>query len=523
VRPVNDAPVMAALNDLVLNESEQLFVTVQASDADVGDQLAYSLDAAPAGASMNSGGRIEWTALDGPKDASFSVRVTDATGVSSIRSFNVYVANLPPQITATGPEVAHVGQIYTLALGYADLGTDAVSRWFVDWGDGTSVIVDGAQVNTTHVFTRAIEAIAVNVRGQDEDGMWSANSLRVRVLSDSTNSEFKTVQETTGPVAVWKDDADLREQPYGRHLYSFDAPDGFNVDYLSHFNAISSHPYSQALGFATIESGVSGTRYDGDQLAAIWDEESSPSTTAAGSTLQVRGVVITGGGLRIRFNQPIDVRALGVGDLDSRIVVTRDDVQIKGHVLVDPDGAGVTFVAETGLLPEGTYSIRLRSSAFKTSTGENLDGDYDGKPGVDYRGRFNIMAISADHFGLLETPNGYSTEAVGSFSWITERWGVQTDAWTETDALWSSLTGGIGGVAMLARQPRIFDTRLARRAMAAGARKLDNEHDEDAQKVRISSHAVKTTEKVLARHSPGWIPRWLGAKRTANQEWRVRL
>jgi hypothetical protein len=203
-------------------------------------------------------------------------------------------------------------------------------------------------------------------------------------------------------------------------------------------------------------------------------------------------------------------------ELNSRIVVLRDDYPVKGHIVIDPDGGGFTFAAETGLLPEGAYKIRLQSGGFSTPAGETLDGDFDGKAGGDYRGRFNIMSVTLEQ-------SSKAAAVSDDFDWITERWGVQDDVLTDSEALWSALTGGFGGLAMLATKPDAKDTRMARRALAAGARKHDDELGDSVQDIRIASHGMQTVETVATRPMPGWVSGWLGPRKPANQDWRIRL
>ena len=105
------------------------------------------------------------------------MRVTDASGASSVGSFAVTVANLPPQVTARGAASAFVGQAYTLALTYADPGADTVSTWFIDWGDGTTSAIPGSQTGATHVFAKPVDNGRISVRAQDDDGLWTATPL----------------------------------------------------------------------------------------------------------------------------------------------------------------------------------------------------------------------------------------------------------------------------------------------------------------------------------------------------------
>jgi hypothetical protein len=245
-------------------------------------------------------------------------------------------------------------------------------------------------------------------------------------------------------------------------------------------------------------------------------------------------VVVTGGGLRVRFNQAVDVRALTApGSTDAHIVVLRDNRPVKGRIVVDTDGQGFAFIVD-GLLPEGAYTVRLPSAGTAKPNGEALDGDYDGKAGGDFRGHFNVAApaqrLSLDDgpsFERLAAPGaGGIITLDGGNDWVAQRWTVQHDAGLGggLDAVWTSLTGGVGGLVTLAAMPLAVNTRLARRALAAGARRpADDDMDVDAAPIRIAAPAEPGAEPTATRRAPGWVARWLGSRRDEHNDWRIRL
>ena len=296
----------------------------------------------------------------------------------------------------------------------------------------------------------------------------------------------------------------------------------------------TAHPYTQAIGFATVDSNASGSVLRPESMATLLD---SPPADAA-VALQVRAVVVTGNGLRVRFNQAVDVRALAAGDADTHIVVQRDSRPVKGRIVVDADGQGFVFVAEGGLLPDGSYTVRLPSRGAAKPGGEALDGDYDGKAGGDYRGRFTVtgaaqrlsLGLGLDagaSFERLAAATGQGFIALdSSLDWIAQRWQVQRDSASgdTTDTAWTTLTGGFGGLAMLAAAPAALDTRLARRALAAGARRREaGDGSADGAPIRIAPQAPRAAEPTAARRAPGWVARWLGGHQEDSKGWRIRL
>ncbi len=103
----NQAPVLAAIGDQIVNEETLLSFTATATDGDLpANTLTYSLDAgAPAGASITAGGAFTWTPAeaDGPGTFPVTIRVTDdgAPTADASETINITVneINDPPVLT----------------------------------------------------------------------------------------------------------------------------------------------------------------------------------------------------------------------------------------------------------------------------------------------------------------------------------------------------------------------------------------------------------------------------------------
>jgi VCBS repeat-containing protein len=182
VTPVNDAPTLAALGDVTLNEGQTLELMVSASDID-GDSLGYVLDAAPAGASIDANGRLSWFAIDGDANYLFTVRVSDTDGASATQSFTAHVANVAPTRGISGSASAHEGQAYTVQLGYADPGADSVVEWHINWGDGTESLIAGHADQASHIYDSRLGATRIQASVRDDDGVWNTAPLDIAVLA----------------------------------------------------------------------------------------------------------------------------------------------------------------------------------------------------------------------------------------------------------------------------------------------------------------------------------------------------
>jgi hypothetical protein len=150
-------------------------------------------------------------------------------------------------------------------------------------------------------------------------------------------------------------------------------------------------------------------------------------STASPAALQISSMVATEHGLRMRFNRALSAAALRAAP-GTALLLLRGDQVVPGTLVIDPDGAGLRFDAEGGSLPAGEYRVLLRadSGAFVTPEGVRLDGDYDGRAGGDYHGRFTVP-VSA-HVGatevsseLLQAASAFNDAAIDAM--LSSGWG----------------------------------------------------------------------------------------------------
>ncbi|WP_428938143.1 PKD domain-containing protein [Fontivita pretiosa] len=123
------------------------------------------------------------TGLDGPSSRTVSLRVTDSGGNTSTATATINITNVAPTLSISGANSVAEGATYTLNLSASDPGTDTISGWVIDWGDGSDPqTVTGNPSGVTHVFgddgTYTITATAT-----DEDGTHSANAKTVTVTN----------------------------------------------------------------------------------------------------------------------------------------------------------------------------------------------------------------------------------------------------------------------------------------------------------------------------------------------------
>ena len=529
--PVNDAPVLTQL-DVALNEAQTLRLDITASDVDAGDTLLYSLDKAPTGATLTSGGRLTWTAADGPATVNFIVRVSDREGATAVRSFNAHVVNVPPQVTATGNPSINAGETYVLTLRYSDPGADSVSKWLINWGDGSSSTVSGTASTANHVYATAGDRNIV-VKAQDDDGLWVAQPLALRV-SPRPESEHEPEHEHEEHEEQEEHERDRIPPEVVDHGHSGDDghPSRSGPDKDNRFNPREDDRRERltALSVTHLEQSshafAQGTRNDAGESrfrgsiaslpASVEDfnallEHAPAAAGSSASILRVRELDVNGVGLRARFNQPFDAQAvLAEGGQDARLAVMRDQVRIKGGIAIHEDLQGFTFVPEGGEWQDGAYSVVLMSGpgGLNDVRGLLLDGDRDGNVGSEDLGRFNLREGAlqrATYDGGAQEPYRLGSTA--------------GDDLTEKDSSWVAVTGGIGGVAMLAATAQGNDKGMLQRALVAGRRPRVT--GDAAIQVRIDGPTT-SAETASTKSARPWLSRWLG-QRSEVKDWRIRL
>lgn len=187
VSPVNDAPVLAPIDDYQVVEGVALELVVSASDVD-GDALEYRLDAAPAGAVIDAQtGRITWTASGPGTDVLFTVTVSDGVAQSS-GSFTVSVlpaggANRAPLAVA---DIASVQQGTSVLIDVLANDVDP---------EGAALAID-ALVQPVH-GSAVVES--GRVRYTPADGFTGTDSFRYTVVDPEGASAQGTVTVTVVP------------------------------------------------------------------------------------------------------------------------------------------------------------------------------------------------------------------------------------------------------------------------------------------------------------------------------------
>jgi hypothetical protein len=245
VSEVNTAPTLTAISDQTVNPAQTLNLTFNATDSDLpANSLTFSLDAAPAGASVSSGGSFSWTPGFGVAGTTNSVtaRVTDngTPSLSATRTFSIVVPN-----TGLKAEYFAGTNFDTLALTRSDPQVDF--SWSSSPGSG--VPADLFSVRWTGlIIPRYSQTYTLSTVTDDGLRLWVDGFLVIDNWTVHTNTT------NTGTVAL------TAGQPYQIKLEYFDGTGSalVRLRWSSSSQALETVPTSQLLciGYSPVVSNA---------------------------------------------------------------------------------------------------------------------------------------------------------------------------------------------------------------------------------------------------------------------------
>lgn len=198
VTNLNQPPRIVSEPELAATELQSYHYPVQALDPDLGDQLAFFLEQAPAGMEIDeAGGLITWNPVAGQAGSHpVTVKVTDQSGESDIQTFVVQVEerNHLPVITSIPVTLASVGAQYRYGVTATDDNQDDTLTFSLGvFPDGMAIDpLTGEILWTPQPGQEGIHAVAVVVsdtRGgstsQNYQLVVSEQNLAPVILTDS--------------------------------------------------------------------------------------------------------------------------------------------------------------------------------------------------------------------------------------------------------------------------------------------------------------------------------------------------
>ena len=217
VTEVNTKPTLAAIPDLSIMAGTPIGVTAVATDTDLPAQtITYSLDAAPAGATINpTSGALAWTpaAGFGGQQFSFTVRATESgtAALFDTKTFRVSVTARPnsaPVIASPSGLTATVGTLFThasLALD-ADTPANTLTYSFVQAPTGATIAPTTGVITWTPTSAQiGSQSFRVKVLDNGTPPMSGTNTFTVNVTQGAVNNEpavIRIVSVLTGGVTL---------------------------------------------------------------------------------------------------------------------------------------------------------------------------------------------------------------------------------------------------------------------------------------------------------------------------------
>ncbi|MEX2093581.1 MAG: PKD domain-containing protein, partial [Pirellulales bacterium] len=179
----NVAPTLTISGAASTNENAVYTLSLSSSDPGTDTITSWTIDWGD-GSEVVAGNpsSATHTYADGTVNYTVSATATDEDGTFSSNSISVTVANVAPTLTISGAANVDEGGVYTLNLSSSDPGTDTITSWTIDWGDGSEVVA-GNPSSATHTYADGTVNYTVSATATDEDGTFSSNSISVAVAN----------------------------------------------------------------------------------------------------------------------------------------------------------------------------------------------------------------------------------------------------------------------------------------------------------------------------------------------------
>jgi PKD repeat protein len=265
-------------------------------------------------------------------------RITDQDGGYSEQAVSVVVQEVAPTLIVQGEGNAVEGADYRLELSASDPGADSVSRWLVDWDDGSGSVesFDGAKQSLSHRF--ADDGLhSIRITAFDEDGSTQA-SKQVSVLNAApTLSDLAVSSSSEGAITVLSGSI---TDPGLLDSFSLGIDWG---DGTSESVALAAGTSRFALNHRYLDDDPSGTPADIRSIAVtLRDDDGDSSAASVGTTVSNSAPEFSGlGTLASRVDESSLVTLVGeivdAGILDTHVLsIDWGDGSANDEVAVDP-------------------------------------------------------------------------------------------------------------------------------------------------------------------------------------------
>src|SRR6185369_3523198 len=182
-------PTANAGGPYAIDEGSPLSLNASTSTDPNGGSLIYSWDLNGDGLFDDASGvtpTLTWEQLKGfgiGDDGTFqvSLKVVNDEGFLAFASTTLTVKNVPPTLNLSGATDVNEGLAYTLNLASSDPGSDTISEWTINWGDGVTETIGGNPTSVHHIYADGPNNFTIVATATDEDGTYQAAGLAVTV------------------------------------------------------------------------------------------------------------------------------------------------------------------------------------------------------------------------------------------------------------------------------------------------------------------------------------------------------
>ncbi len=400
----NVAPVPTITGPSTGTEGSLYTAGSSITDAGVNDTFpTFSWSVLKNGNPYTTGATLDNFSFTPDEDGTYTINlsVTDDDGTTGIATSKIVT------VGAAGPTVDlsasagtnNEGSTYTLIFGtVTNPGTDTITLWQIDWGDGSAVeFYTPAQVTTAggqfnHIFDGPRHTNTITVKAQDEDGLWTAGTKVVDVKNlDPTGTLVNggNVDAGTTQTVSWLSPSDPSSADASnlRFDYDFDNDGVYEVVNSSNSFQVVPSSYLYTTGSHTVRSRM----HDDDGVVgdgAAQDGVVVQTTTFTVNAVSFRIFTFTPNtsGFSARFSDSAQTGVLNLYDGDDvsvdapdlEVRHVADNTVVKGSLVWDSVNNTATWVATGGALIAGdSYSVTLVSgaSAWTHGGGDDLDGN----------------------------------------------------------------------------------------------------------------------------------------------------
>ncbi|WP_254507965.1 hypothetical protein [Anatilimnocola floriformis] len=349
-----------------------------------------------------------------------SVSLTGISAGIEVQSLQVTaVSNLPslipnPTVTYTSPNATGTLQFTPVADA---VGTATITITVRDAGN------DGFFFNADDAITTTTFQVIVN-------------QVNDRPTFNTLGDQGVVFNSPAQTVTGWANSISPGPSNESTQTVSFNVTDNSNPGLFQVAPAVASDgtlTYTPAPGMSG-SSTITVVAQDSGGTALGGLDTSLPKTfvitVGPELTLRVVSVSMTSTGFVAEFNRQLQASALSLYDMQGSpfgapdVVLQRvgSPLPVRGSLVLDPTLKKLTFIATSGVLPDGDYNLTLRAATngIVDTLGTVLDGNGDSVPGGDYTQSFNVsqsgpVVISIPNFarGPRQSVNLPATASTG--------------------------------------------------------------------------------------------------------------